>query len=80
MAGVRTVKSPADLGSAMLGLLKKRRARAAAANATLAPRPKTMAKAKSRTKAKPKARVKPKAKVKPRAKAKAAQRKSPRRR
>ncbi len=60
-AGVRTVKSPAELGSAMLELLKKRRARAARARAAagaaseplatkpVSPRRKAQALAKPRT-------------------------------
>jgi succinyl-CoA synthetase alpha subunit len=80
-AGVRTVKSPAELGSAMLDLLKKRRAKAAKARAAAAadavealatrpvsPRPKAQA---LKGKAKPKAGAKPKAKVKAKAKPKA---------
>jgi succinyl-CoA synthetase alpha subunit len=65
-AGVRTVKSPAELGSAMAQLLDRRAAATAAAAAVL-PRPESLRK-KSRVKAKPKA--KPKAKAKPKSKAK----------
>jgi succinyl-CoA synthetase alpha subunit len=85
-AGVRTVKSPAELGSAMLDLLKKRRAKAAKARAAAAeaseplatkpvsPRPKSQAlkgKAKPKSAAKPKAKAAPKAKPKVKSKAKA---------
>jgi len=82
-AGVRTVKSPADLGAAMLDLLKKRRAKAAAARAKAAaapaeplalkpvsPRPGAKPKAKSKAKAKPKARAKARSKAKAPVKAK----------
>jgi succinyl-CoA synthetase alpha subunit len=86
-AGVRTVKSPAELGAAMLDLLKKRRAKSAQARAAAAaaseplattpvsPRPKSQAlkgKAKPKAAAKPKAKAAPKATAKPKAKAKAA--------
>jgi succinyl-CoA synthetase alpha subunit len=86
-AGVRTVKSPADLGSAMNELLRKRRAARKAAAQPPAPRPleipaaaprakakvaaKAPAKSKSKAKAKPKAKAKAKAKPKAKAKAKA---------
>jgi succinyl-CoA synthetase alpha subunit len=56
-AGVRTVKSPADLGSAMLDLLKRRRAKAAKPKA--AARPKSAAKAKATAKARSRARPRP---------------------
>ena len=81
-AGVRTVKSPADLGAAILDLLKKRRAKAAAARAKAAaapaeplalkpvsPRP--GAKPKAKAKAKPKTKAPVKVKAKPKAKVKA---------
>jgi len=58
-AGVRTVKSPADLGSAMKALLTRRRAqsKAAARAEVIAPRPsKPKPKPKAKVAAKPKAR------------------------
>ncbi len=57
-AGVRTVKSPAELGSAMAALLRKRRSAAQRA-AEVQPRPAAMG-----VKAAPKARPKPKPKAK----------------
>jgi hypothetical protein len=74
-AGVRTVKSPAELGGAMSDLLRRRRARAAKrAVLEIAVKPKPKAKAKA--KAKPKAAVRPKVarKAAPKAKARAAAR------
>jgi len=74
-AGVRTVKSPADLGSAMKELLVKRRARAKAqARAdVIRPRPRPAAVTTPKTKAgtKVKAVVKPRATVKPKARGRA---------
>ncbi len=60
-AGVRTVKSPADLGAAMKELLDQRAA-AKAESETVLPRPESL------RKAKPKAAVKTKAKAKATAK------------
>jgi succinyl-CoA synthetase alpha subunit len=69
-AGVRTVKSPAELGSAMAALLRKRRS--AAQRATeVQPRPAAMgvkAAPKVKAKSKPKPKPKPKTKAKARAK------------
>ena len=81
-AGVRTVRSPADLGSAMLGLLKKRRARAAAKPVAVKVAKAKPAKAKPLAKAKPVAKAKKKAaKAAPKSgKRKAAARKPARRR
>jgi succinyl-CoA synthetase alpha subunit len=67
-AGVRTVKSPAELGSAMAQLLKQRRAQRAA-DSQVGERPATMKK-KRKAKSKPKVKVKPKAKPKVKVKAK----------
>ncbi|MCC7461921.1 MAG: succinate--CoA ligase subunit alpha [Gammaproteobacteria bacterium] len=85
-AGVRTVKSPAELGSAMAQLLRRRRA-ATRQSAAIRPRPapaaarqsrgtvplkaKAIPRAKVMVRAKAKSRVKPKAKAKTKAKAKA---------
>jgi succinyl-CoA synthetase alpha subunit len=87
-AGVRTVKSPAELGSAMADLLRKRRAaarqaaeikpRPAAAKAKAAPKQK--ARSKSKVKAKVKAKVQAKAKVKATVKAKTKVKAAPARR
>ena len=69
-AGVRTVKSPAELGSAMAALLRKRRSAAQRA-AEVQPRPAAMgvkAAPKAKAKSKPKPKPKPKAKAKARAK------------
>src|SRR6187551_474591 len=73
-AGVRTVKSVADLGAAMAELLNVRAKRRASA-AHIGERPASMRKAKSKTKSKtkpqPKKKVKVKVKVKAKPKAKA---------
>ncbi len=74
-AGVRTVKSPADLGAAMNELLRKRRGERRAANAAarlaaiIQPRPKPQAgrKVKSKVKAKATTRAKSAAKAAPKA-------------
>ena len=61
-AGVRTVKSPAELGAAMEQLLRKRRAKSAAARAAIAPAvleiPVKSAPAKAKAKARPAAKGK----------------------
>jgi succinyl-CoA synthetase alpha subunit len=72
-AGVRTVKSPAELGAAMESLLRKRRAKAAAARVLEIPVKDVVAKtasAKTRSKAAPK----PKAKAAPKGKSRVAAR------
>lgn len=84
-AGVRTVKSPAELGAAMAELLNVRKKarvaarqvgerpasmKAKAGKAKSAPKAKAKAKAKAKVKAKPNAKAKPKTKAKPNAKAK----------
>jgi hypothetical protein len=78
-AGVRTVKSPAELGRAMNDLLRRRRAKAlpkileipqkAARKVVSKAKAAPKAKAKAAPKAKVKAKVKPKAKAKAKAKA-----------
>ncbi len=81
-AGVRTVKSPAELGAAMEGLLRKRRAKAAAARvleipvkakvaakAAAAPKAKAARKPKAKAKAAPKGKTRVAAKSKAKAKA-----------
>ena len=84
-AGVRTVKSPAELGRAMNDLLRRRRAKAlpkileipqkaarkVVSKAKAAPEAKPKAAPKAKAKAKVKAKVKPKAAPKAKAKAKA---------
>jgi succinyl-CoA synthetase alpha subunit len=67
-AGVRTVRSPAELGSAMAALLRP--GRAVVRKGAVKPRSKAKAKATVKVKAKAKAKVKPKAKPKPKPKAK----------
>jgi succinyl-CoA synthetase alpha subunit len=62
-AGVRTVKSPAELGSAMAELLEQR-AKAAAAAAAVGPRPASLALRKKKAAAKKKSRAKAKTKAK----------------
>ena len=70
-AGVRTVKSPAELGSAMLALLKQRRVsrvvapRAAVRSVAARSGKKSKPKPKPKPKARPKAKTKPKASRKP---------------
>ncbi len=73
-AGVRTVRSPAELGGAMLDLLTKRRGsskgKAAAAKSAAKPAAKAAPKSKKSSGAKSKAKAKVKAKVKVQAKSK----------
>ncbi len=81
-AGVRTVKSPADLGAAMNELLRKRRVARRAANAAaraaaiIQPRPRQQAKptatTRSKVKSKPKSKAKSKSKSKAKSRAKSA--------
>jgi succinyl-CoA synthetase alpha subunit len=61
-AGVRTVKSPAELGSAMSDLLRKRRARTAAARVLEIPLQAASSRATSAPRGKPAAKVAPTAK------------------
>jgi succinyl-CoA synthetase alpha subunit len=75
-AGVRTVRSPAEMGAAMKQELDKAARRKARAKAKTAPK---KAKAKVKTKAAPKKAVKAKAKAKSKVKAKAAKRSARRR-
>jgi succinyl-CoA synthetase alpha subunit len=82
-AGVRTVKSPADLGAAMNELLRKRRGERRAANAAarlaaiIQPRPKPQAGRKVKSKVKAKAKAKSKAKAKATTRAKSAAKAAP---